>query len=155
MWIKDAGDKDLKGSVDVQGREGSIEVIAFEHYLSIPTDANSGKLTGTRIHAPIKITKETDASTPYLYEAVATGKTMNSVEIKWYRTDHDGKEKEYFNTLLTTVKIVGVAQKMLNIKDPAFEHRNHFDEIELRYETIKWSYLDGNIIARDSWNERP
>jgi outer membrane protein OmpA-like peptidoglycan-associated protein len=31
LWLKDDGGADIKGSVDVQGREGSIEVVAQEH----------------------------------------------------------------------------------------------------------------------------
>ena len=38
--------------------------------LYIPTDNNTGKLTGTRIHTPFLFTKEIDSSSPYLYKAV-------------------------------------------------------------------------------------
>ena len=30
LWLKDDGGADIKGSVDVQGREGSIEVVALD-----------------------------------------------------------------------------------------------------------------------------
>ncbi|WP_454766912.1 Hcp family type VI secretion system effector [Cupriavidus campinensis] len=154
MWIKDDGGAEIKGSVTVSGREGSVEVVAFDHAVKIPTDANTGKLTGTRVHEPIVFTKETDASTPYLYKAVSSGQTLKSVEIKWYKIDDAGKEKEYFNTRLENVKVVGVTPKMHDIKNPAFEKHNHLEDIELRYEKITWSYKDGNIIHADSWNER-
>lgn len=154
MWIKDDGGADIKGSVTVQGREGSVEIIALDHGVSIPTDSNTGKLTGTRIHRPITFCKETDASTPYLYKAVASGQTLKSVEIKWYRIDDSGKEKEYFNTKLDNVKVVAVKAKMLDIKNPSYERHNHLEDVELRYETITWSYKDGNIIHKDTWNER-
>ncbi|MGO4154881.1 Hcp family type VI secretion system effector [Cupriavidus sp. YAF13] len=154
MWIKDDGGADIKGSVTVNSREGSVEVVAFDHGVSIPTDSNTGKLTGTRVHRPVVFTKETDASTPYLYKAVTSGQTLKSVEIKWYKIDDAGKEKEYFNTKLENVKVVGVTPKMLDIKNPAFEKHNHLEDIELRYEKITWSYKDGNIIHTDSWNER-
>jgi type VI secretion system secreted protein Hcp len=82
LWLKDGG-ADIKGSVDVQDREGSIEVVAQEHNLYIPTDNNTGKLTGTRIHTPFLFTKEIDSSSP-LYKAVTTGQTLKSAEFKWY-----------------------------------------------------------------------
>jgi type VI secretion system secreted protein Hcp len=138
----------------VQGREGSVEVVAFEHGINIPADNNTGKLTGTRVHKPVKFTKETDASTPYLYKAVTSGQTLKSIEIKWYKIDDAGKEKEYFNTKLDNVKVVAVTPKMLDIKNPAYEKHNHLEDVELRYEKITWSYKDGNIIHADSWNER-
>ena len=110
-WFKDDGGADIKGSVTVQDREGSVEIVALDHGVHIPTDGNTGKLTGTRVHAPITFTKETDASTPYLYKAVTSGQTLKSVEIKWYKIDDAGKEKEYFNTKLDNVKIVGVPNR--------------------------------------------
>ena len=85
LWLKDDGGADIKGSVDVQDREGSIEVVAQEHNLYIPTDNNTGKLTGTRIHTPFLFTKEIDSSSPYLYKAVTTGQTLKSAEFKWYK----------------------------------------------------------------------
>jgi type VI secretion system secreted protein Hcp len=154
MWIKDDGGADIKGSVTVQGREGSVEVVALKHGVSIPTDSNTGKLTGARIHKPVTFTKETDSSTPYLYKAVTSGQTLKSIEIKWYKIDDAGKEVEYFNTKLDNVKVVAVKPEMHDVKNPSFEKHNHLEEIELRYEKITWAYKDGNIIHSDSWNDR-
>jgi type VI secretion system secreted protein Hcp len=47
-----------------------------------------------------------------------------------------------------------VRPKMLDIKVPDYEKHSHLEEIELRYEQIAWSYKDGNIIHKDTWNER-
>ncbi|WP_050105384.1 type VI secretion system tube protein TssD, partial [Yersinia pseudotuberculosis] len=117
-------------------------------------DNNTGKLTGTRIHTPFVFTKEIDASTPYLYKAVTTGQTLKTAEFKWYRIDDAGQEVEYFNTKLENVKVVKVAPKMHDVKDPAKEKHNHLELVELRYEKITWTFKDGNIIHSDSWNER-
>lgn len=43
LWLKDDGGADIMGSVDVQDRDGSIEITGFSHNLSIPTDAMTGK----------------------------------------------------------------------------------------------------------------
>lgn len=48
MWLKDDGSADIKGSVDVQDREGSIEIIGLSHGLTLPVDGANGKITGTR-----------------------------------------------------------------------------------------------------------
>lgn len=154
LWLTDDGGAEIKGSVSVQSREGSIEVTAQDHSLFIRTDDNTGKLAGARIHDPFRFTKEIDSSTPYLYKAVSTGQTLKSAEFKWYRIDDSGQEVEYFNTLLDNVKVVKVAPKMHDIKDPTKDKHNHLEEIELRYEKITWTYKDGNIIHSDSWTER-
>ncbi|MFA5701717.1 MAG: type VI secretion system tube protein TssD, partial [Desulfuromonas sp.] len=89
-----------------------------------------------------------------LYKAVTTGQTLKTAEFKWYRIDDAGQEVEYFNTKLENVKVVKVAPKMHDVKDPSKEKHNHLEEIELRYEKITWTYKDGNIIHSDSWSER-
>ncbi|MGO0629168.1 Hcp family type VI secretion system effector [Pseudomonas sp. SAR267] len=155
LWLKDDGGADIKGSVDVKGREGSVEVVGQDHDLYIPTDNNTGKLTGTRIHTPFVFTKEIDASSPYLYKAVTTGQTLKKAEFKWYKINGAGQEVEYFNTKLENVKVVKVAPKMHDVKDPEKERHNHLELVELRYEKITWAFKDGNIIHSDSWNERP
>ncbi|MDB6374760.1 type VI secretion system tube protein TssD [Photorhabdus bodei] len=140
----------IRGSVDMQGREGSTEIVVQEHALYIQTNNNIG-LIGTHVHAPLVFTKEVDASSPYLYKAVTTGQTLKSAEIKWYSIDNAGQEKEYFTTQLDNVKVVPL---MHDIKDPAKEKHSHRERIELRYEKITWTYKDGNIIHADAWNER-
>lgn len=97
LFLTDDGGASIKGSSDVKDREGSIEVLSFGHGLHIATDGNTGRLTGTRIHSPLTIEKEFDSSSPYLYKAVATGQTLKSAEIKWYRINDAGQEAEYFN----------------------------------------------------------
>lgn len=154
LWLIDDGKAKIKGSSRVSERVGSIEVISQDHSLYIPTDDNTGKLTGTRVHAPFEFSKEIDSSTPYLYKAVTTGQTLKSAEFKWYRIDDAGQEVEYFNTILEKVRVVKVASKMHDVKDPTKEKQNHLEQVQLRYEKVTWTYKDGNIIHSDSWDER-
>ncbi|HEF4762984.1 TPA: Hcp family type VI secretion system effector [Pseudomonas putida] len=155
LWLQDDGGAAIKGSSSVDGRVGSIEVISQDHSLKIPTDDNTGKLTGTRIHAPFVFSKEIDQSTPYLYKAATTGQTLKSAEFKWYRINDSGQEAEYFVTKLESVKVVSITPKMHDIKDASKAKYSHLEHVELRYEKITWTFNDGNIIHSDSWNERP
>ena len=154
LWLKDDGGVDIKGSVDVQDREGSIEILAFGHGLFVPTDSNTGKITGTRLHSPLTFEKEFDSSSPYFYKAAATGQTLKSAEFKWYKINNAGQEVEYFNMLLENVRVVSVNPVMHNFKEPALQIHNHNEGIQLRYEKITWKYCDGNVQFADSWNER-
>ncbi|HAU5566515.1 TPA: Hcp family type VI secretion system effector [Serratia fonticola] len=155
LWLKDDGGADIRGSVDVQNREGSIEITGFSHNVRLPTDPMTGKATGTRKHAPIIIQKEFDASSPYLYKAVSTGQNLKSAEFRWYHINDAGQEVEYFNILIEGVKIIGVSPIMHDTKDPCKEKHNHLECVEFAYEKITWKHCDGNIIFSDSWNERP
>ncbi|CZW02090.1 Hcp family type VI secretion system effector [Enterobacter cloacae] len=154
LWHKDDGGADIKGSVDILDREGSIEVLSFSHGLLVPTDNGTGKITGTRLHAPLVIEKEFDSSSPYLYKAVATGQTLKSAEIKWYKINDAGQEVEYFNMLLENVRVVSINPVMHHCKEPALQIHNHNEGIQLRYERITWKYCDGNVQYSDAWNER-
>lgn len=91
LWLRDDGGNPIYGSVDVQNREGSIEVLSFSHGLLVPTDNNTGKITGTRLHAPLVIEKEFDSSSPYLYKAVATGQTLKSAKLSGIKSTMRGK----------------------------------------------------------------
>lgn len=48
LWLKDDGDADIKGSVDLQDRVDSIEIIGMSHGINLPVDNANGKITGTR-----------------------------------------------------------------------------------------------------------
>ena len=74
MWAKDDGGADIKGSVDVADREGSIDVVSFMHGLNIPTDDFTGKLTGVRVHSAMEIEKEPDSSSPVFIKRFQPGK---------------------------------------------------------------------------------
>ncbi|BDS23546.1 TPA: Hcp family type VI secretion system effector [Enterobacter asburiae] len=154
LWLKDDGGTDIKGSVDVQDREGSIEILSFGHGLLVLTDNNTGKNTGTRLHSPLTFEKEFDSSSPYFYKAVATGQTLKSAEFKWYKINDAGQEVEYFNMFLENVRVVSVNPVMHNCKEPSMQIHNHNEGIQLRYEKITWKYCDGNVQFADAWNER-
>ena len=154
LWLKDDGGADIEGSVDIHGREGSIEIIGLNHGVMQPTDKHNGKATSLRVHSPYSFDKEIYSSSPYLYKAVSSGQKLKSAEVKFYRINNAGQEVEYFSTLMEGVTIVSVCPMMLDIKDPCYEKHNHIELVELLYEKITWRYADGNIMHSDSWNER-
>ncbi|EPT0361143.1 type VI secretion system tube protein TssD [Enterobacter cloacae subsp. dissolvens] len=91
LWLKDDGGADIKGSVDIYGREGSIEIIGLNHGVVQPTDKHNGKATSLRVHSPYSFDKEIDASSPYLYKAVSTGQKFKSAEVKFILEQTSGE----------------------------------------------------------------
>jgi len=154
LWLKDDGGADIKGSVDVKDREGTIEILGMSHGINIPVDNMNGKITGTRQHSPFNFEKEVDSSTPYLYKAAATGQTLKSAEIKFYHINDAGQEVAYYSVLLEKVKITGVNCGVPNCKLPANDKMNHMETVSMQYEKITWKIHDGNIQYTDAWNER-
>ena len=82
--------------------------------------------------------------------AVCEGKTFKQAIIKMYKINEAGIEYEYYNIELANVKVTRVSPVLF----PLGVASAHLEEIELRYEAIGWKYVEGNIIAKDSWNER-
>lgn len=100
------------------------------------------------------IEKEFDSSSPYLYKAVATGQTLQSAEIRWYRINHAGQEECYFVMTIEGVKITGVNPGMPNAKMSGNAQINHMESISMMYDKITWRYVDGNVQYTDDWNVR-
>lgn len=144
----------IQGGSEVSGREHWIEVFSFEHELRIPTDEDTGALTSTRKHGPFVITKDFDSATPILNKACASGQTLESVSLSWYRINEMGAEVEYFRHTLSKVKVVSVRPVVIDVKDKANEHLGHRERIALRYQKIRWTYVEGNIETEDDWSAR-
>ena len=145
---------DIPGSVTITGREDTVEVIAFEHEVRIPVDPHDGSLTGTRAHSAARLLKAFDKSSPMLYDFLCNGKVIPEVLINWYKIDETGAETEYFVHKLENVRIVSIKPEMPNVKIKEYERLVHMEWIELRYEKITWTFMDGNIEATDTWLER-
>ena len=155
LWLKDENGTPIAASSEVVGREGSIEVLSVGHAMHAPTDGNTGRLTGTRVHHPLSIEKDIDKSTLFLYRALARGDTLSEGILCWYRVNDAGIETEYFRTIMQGVKVVSIAPVMPNIRRETSKIQNHIERVAFRYESIEWRYLDGNVVFKDAWNQWP
>lgn len=154
MTLYDEQGKIMAGNVKIAGRENSVEILAFQHGVYIPTDRDTGTLTSTRKHDALTITKAFCPLSPELVKACCDGKTLQKFIIDWYKIDSSGKEQKYYSHSCENVKVVSVKPHMLHIKDVHHDHHVHEEEIAFRYETIHWIYHDGNRQASDTWNEK-
>lgn len=136
LWLTDDAGNQVKGSVDIRGREGSIEIIELMHSVDLPIDELTGKTTGKRIHGDFSLIKEIDSSSPYLYHGVSTGKTFNQAELKFYHINYNGQEEEYFRVTMENVRVNEIEQLMFDIKNPTFERHNNLEAVYLAYEII-------------------
>lgn len=148
MNINDGG---VTGSVEIAGREGTVEIIKIEHSLHIPTDIHSGRLTGVRQHSPFKVRAAFDAATPYLYKACTEGETYDTVKFSFFEIDATGTETEYFTILLERVKVASVSVDVPNVKDRQNEHYPHMVEYHFVYQKVTWTFTDGSIEHTDDW----
>ncbi|WP_426768086.1 Hcp family type VI secretion system effector [Erwinia aphidicola] len=150
LWLEDENGSPIVGGSLVNGRLGAIELKSLSHNLNIPVDGNTGRLTGTRVHAPIMVQKEFDKTTPLLYRALVNGAKLKRGIIKLYEISEAGREIEYFNILLDNVKIVSITPDLC----PGAAAGTQLETIMLRYEMMTWKHCNGNMVFKDSWNER-
>jgi len=144
----------IPGSVSVAGREGSVEVLEFNHKVYLPTDRDDGSITGTRKHEAMVVHKAFDKSSALLYKKVCTGETIPKIEVQWFEITDQGEEKLYYRQELQNCKIASVRSYMHNVKDRTKEQFVHQEEVTIRYEKIAWTFLDGNLLHADEWNSR-
>lgn len=150
LWLTHENGSPVVGGCLMPSRLGSIELKSLTHNVTLPVETSWGKLTATRIHAPIALQKEFDQAAPVLFRALCEGRTCKAATIRMYRILEAGIESEYFNILLENVKITAISPSLL----PNGMTSTHLEDIQLRYESITWKYTEGNIIYRDAWNER-
>lgn len=152
MWIKDENGADVKGNVDIQDRQGSVEVHSCHGGVEIPVDANTGSITGVRRQKDLVMKVRFSPATPILFKACTSGKTLNQIAVDWYETDtKKGGEKKMLTDTLTGVKVVSFNTVVDNVKDAKNDGFDYYNEIALRYNTRELAYHEGNIVAKDSW----
>jgi len=154
LWLYDAVGNLLQGGSNVLKREGAIELLSFNHGIHVPFDSYTGRLTGTRVHDYLTITKEFDKSPPYLSRATACNEKLQKAIIKWYRTSEAGMEEEFMHIIMEDVRIIGISPVMHNFKSSAQVNSTPTESISIGYSSITWKYLDGNIQFTDQWNIR-
>jgi type VI secretion system secreted protein Hcp len=160
MTVKGAKQGVINGSVAQKGREKTIEVIACDQIINSPIDAHTGLSTGKRVHKPLYITKQIDASTPGLYIAHTQNETLTSVVIKFYRpttsavqTGGTGgaTEDQYFTIELTNAIVCETQLLMYNNRNPEVSKYPELQRIGFTFMEITWTLTAGGITANDSW----
>ena len=162
----------IAGEVTARGKEGTIEVLAYQHDVKVPRDSGSGLATGRRQYQPIRITKLVDKATPLLAKALADN-TPLTARIEFYRPKADGTQEQYYtielqNVLVSSISVFGfdpqvlaaagsarsfVIPHVLEATGAAVGNRTvQQEEISLNFTKITWTYEPGKISAEDTWS---
>ena len=143
----------IEGSCDLDGREGSILVQAFDHVVEIPTDERGVASGRRRAHRPMTITKEIDKSTPMLYQALCTNELLTEVKLDWYRFDGSGEYELYFSMRMKNGFVTRIRPWFPNVLDRNNETIKHMEDISIAYEKIIWTWEPDGIEFEDAWGE--
>jgi len=150
LFLYDENGVQVKGECLAAGREGAIEIMSSSHAVNQGVDAHTGSLTGSRMHSPYILHKQTDKTSPYLAVAVCEGRRLQKAEIKYYATDSSGMEYECYRVIMENVAIMSVEASHAYI--PGAAHPNMLEIIAIIFKSIRWHSIAGNIQYGDSWN---
>ena len=141
----------IEGECEVQGREGSVEIIQMDHLVAIPVDIRDASATSARQHGGMKLVANIDKATPQLMQCVCTSKEIPTVKLEFYRLDKDGNQVLYYTITMNNVRVIGARTWFPNTNDPANGPFKDMMDYELRYDKIEWNYEKGNLSFADEW----
>ncbi|TXE37225.1 Hcp family type VI secretion system effector [Serratia marcescens] len=139
------------GNIYVEGHKDEMLVQEVKHNVTVPTDPQSGQPSGQRIHKPLKFTVALNKAIPLIYNALASGETLENVTLKWYRTSTEGKQEYFFSTILQDATIVDVDLHMPHCQDAAKSDFTQLVEVSLAYRKISWDHLKSGSSGSDDW----
>lgn len=153
LFLYDENGNQIKGGCVATGREGAIEVMNSSYGVMQNVNANTGSLTGTRIHAPYRIHKQIDKTSPYFSICVCENRRLQKALIKYYDINEAGVEYEIYRVTLDSIVIMSVNASHAYV--PGSNNPNMLEVIDIRYRGIEWFCLEGNIKYVDTWNKQP
>lgn len=133
---------EISGSVTEAGHEDSIRVLSTSHEVACPIE--NGQLTGKRQHSPFVITKETDKSTPHLYNLLINNEIITSWRLDFYEPSRTGQMVNTYSIQLENARISDIQHEKLS-------NEKETEKISFVYGKITWIWMDGGVTAEDFW----
>lgn len=150
---KGAFTADSVGNVFVEGHEDEILAQEIDHQIGAPTDPQSGQPTGQRVHKPLTFTSALNKASPLLYQALATGEMLPTVEVRWFRTSTDGKQEHFFTTKLEEATVVDIHTVLPHSQDSDNSNYTQLIKTSLSYRKVSWSHVVAGTEASDDWRK--
>jgi type VI secretion system secreted protein Hcp len=149
--IKGQKSGDISGPVAAKGHEGTIAVHAYNTKIASPRDAASGLPVSQRMHSPISMVKETDKTSPLLWQVLVTNENLTKVTLDFFSVAVP--EKKIYTIELTNAAIASI-EGTLNNQDPTRAGLPLQELLTFTYQKIEWIWAEGGITAGDDWQAR-
>ena len=141
MYLINSTNRQIKGPVNIVGREDSIEVLYYSHQISVPGDLVTGKLTDYPQHSAFKIRKRIDKSSVSLKKCLTTKETISTCIITWYEVREDGIAVESYSVSFKNLKIIEFTQQ----SEHSSTDDTIYEELKFTYGSFTWKNFKGNI----------
>ncbi|MEO8193524.1 MAG: type VI secretion system tube protein TssD [Gemmatimonadales bacterium] len=134
-------------------RENTIEVLSLTQPLRRSFDRGSGRATARRYYEPLRFTKRIDRSSPLLRQFLIQNRNLRG-KFMWFRpiTNGSGDTEMFFTIEFTQGAIVGVETWLRDTLDPSSANLPPIEEVQLVFDTITWTFVDGGVTHTDTWN---
>ena len=134
MFIEGEKQGKIEGSCEREEVKGAIQVLQMEHDVTVNYDKFNRMAKSESQHDAIKLCKEWDKSSPKLAKALFKGEHLKKVEIKWFRTDRQGKYAHFYTHLMEDAHIVAINTRLHNVNDPQkLDVPAHMEEVAIAY----------------------
>lgn len=139
----------LKGESLSAAHRNQIQGLKYLYQVTVPQDSATGMATGRRQRTPVTFTKEWGASSPQLYQAMATNELLNVV-FEFVRIGPDGREQVFQRVTLTDAGIVAIKQYINRPEDGAAADPRALEDISLSFRSMEIQNLPGNTTVIDN-----
>lgn len=152
----------IEGEAVVKGAEGASEVLGYLHETSMPIDLETGRITGSPVHSPIRVIKPIDKATPLLMQANLTGQVIQQLRFEFWRITPTGASEVYYTVTIEDVRLTRINTFLANpdelgavtMPETPLLGNVALETVSAIYGRIKWQHVDG-IEYEDTWTEAP
>jgi type VI secretion system secreted protein Hcp len=144
-----------EGGAGVKARGAARGTIPGIRYLAeslSPRDEATGQASGKRIHKPITVTKEWDASSPQLFQALVENEVLDSVLFEFVRPAPNGKETVYYTVKLTDASVSNI-RSYLDLTDTSGDRydAHALEDVSFVFRKIEIENKEAKTMAVDDW----
>jgi len=133
---------------------GKIAGVRYFSETTSPRDIATGQASGKRVHKPILFTKEWDASSPQLFQALVTNEVLTKVLFEFIRTNENGEDEVHFRVTLTNANISSI-KSYVDLTDTTGDayDAHELEDVELAYRKIEIENVTAKTAAVDDWTK--
>jgi type VI secretion system secreted protein Hcp len=145
----------FKGEATRVAGTNYIAVVRYSYEVTSPRDSATGQPTGRRQHMAVVITKALDATSPQIFQALATNEVLTQVTIEFLTTTVDGKEITYYTVTLKNATISDIHQHMNQTQGTAAGSSpvstEPMEDVSFTFQDMTVASIVGQTTATDSW----
>ena len=139
------------GDSQMEGREGSNEVLSMSHDVRVQFDPATGLPNGSGQHGPLYVTKIVDRSTTGFYKALGDTERLEEVTLDFYRLDPKTRaEVLTYSIELKNARIVSIETTLQPEDDASLPE----ETVGFVYEEVTWTWVPTGDATIASWSRR-